>query len=76
LFSLNSISQTVSGKIADKENGGDIPFALVYVKGSTKGTSSNVYGFYSLTVSSEDIKDSKVTLVYSFTGYKKMEREI
>ena len=73
-FGLNA--QTVSGKIADKENGEAMPFALVYVKGSTKGTSSNVYGFYSLTISPEDIKNGKITLVFSFTGYSSFEKEI
>ena len=76
LFSLSSLSQTISGKIADKENGEVLPFTLVYVKGSTKSTSSNVYGFYSLSISPKDIKDGKVTVFFSFTGYKKMEKEI
>ncbi len=75
-ISFITSAQTISGKIADSDNGESLPFALVYVKGSTKGTSSNVYGFYSLTVAPEDVKDGKVTLVFSFTGYKKMEKTI
>ena len=73
----NSVNaQTISGKIADKDNGETLPFALVYIKGSTKGTSTNVYGFYSLTISPEDIKNGKVTIVFSFTGYDKTEKII
>lgn len=76
LISTSVNAQTISGKIADKDNGETLPFALVYIKGSTKGTSSNVYGFYSLTISPEDIKNGKVTIVFSFTGYEKTEKTI
>ncbi|MDB4088290.1 TonB-dependent receptor [Flavobacteriales bacterium] len=75
-FTIGINAQTISGKIADKGSGEDLPFALVYVKGSTKGTTSNVYGFYSLSISPEDIKNGKVTIVFSFTGYEKTEMEI
>jgi hypothetical protein len=75
-FTFSTQAQTISGKIADKDNGEDLPFALVYVKGSTRGTSSNVYGFYSLAISPEDIKNGKVIVVFSFTGFEKTEREI
>ena len=75
-ISFQSFSQTISGTIKDQETGEDLPFALIYVKGAEKGTSSNVYGFYSITLSPEDVKDGKVTLIYSFTGYKKVVKTI
>lgn len=76
LISFSGFSQTISGTISDDSNGEDLPFALVYVKGGEKGASSNVYGFYSITISPSDIKDGKVTLVFSYTGYKKLVKTV
>jgi hypothetical protein len=41
---------TISGTVADSTNGEQSIGALVYVKGTSKGISTNVYGFYSLTL--------------------------
>lgn len=72
--SLNVFSQnyTVSGSIKDAENGEDIIGAIVSVKElEGKGTSSNSYGFYSLTLPAGDY-----TLVYQFIGYALQEKVI
>ena len=76
VISLKAQSQTISGKIADDENGEDMPFALVSVKGSTVGATSNVYGFYSLTIKPEQIVDGKVILIISYTGYERLEKTL
>ncbi|MFY7810287.1 MAG: TonB-dependent receptor domain-containing protein [Flavobacterium sp.] len=60
---------TISGKILDKEmNNEPLPFANITVKGSKVGTTSNEKGEYTLNVSA-----GKVTVIYSFLGYKSQE---
>ncbi|MEM8966385.1 MAG: carboxypeptidase-like regulatory domain-containing protein [Bacteroidota bacterium] len=56
---------TVSGYIKDTTNGEVLIGANVFDLKSSSGTSSNTYGFYSLTLP----KDS-VNLVYSYVGYQ------
>ena len=63
---------TISGKIKDASNGEDIPFTNVLVKElSGVGATSNVYGFYSLTIPEGDY-----TLVFRFVGYRTLEKTI
>ena len=73
-FCLLSFAQnkyTVSGSLTDVSNGESLIGAKVMVKGTTKGTVSNVYGFYSLT-----LEEGKHTLVYSYIGFAPIEEEI
>nr|WKN35849.1 TonB-dependent receptor [Tunicatimonas sp. TK19036] len=62
-----SLSQkyTVSGYVKDQTNGESLIGANVFDQQSLSGTSSNTYGFYSLTLPSDSI-----TLLYSFVGYQ------
>ena len=63
---------TIIGNIKDGENGEDLIGAIVTVKEQpTKGTVSNAYGFYSLTLAK-----GSYTLVYQYAGYKKEERAV
>ncbi|MBO0949043.1 SusC/RagA family TonB-linked outer membrane protein [Fibrella forsythiae] len=55
--------KTVTGRIISAEDGSAIPGVSVMVKGTTRGTSSDAQGNYSLPV-----PGSKATLVYSFIG--------
>ena len=64
-----SAQVTISGKVSDKNGGEDLPFASIFIQGTTLGTTSNVYGFYSLTIPAEHIVDGKVTVVCGFLGY-------
>jgi hypothetical protein len=66
----------ISGKVTDKSSGEDIPYAAVSIKGTTTGVMTNDYGFYSLTVDKKYIKEGKVVIVFSFVGYKKIEKEV
>jgi len=66
----------ISGKVTDKSSGEDIPYAAVSIKGTTTGVMTNDYGFYSLTVDNKYIKEGKVVIVFSFVGYKKIEKEV
>jgi hypothetical protein len=56
---------TISGHITNKENGEVLIGANVYEKGTSTGTSTNAYGFYSITFSS-----GKHSLIYSYMGYQ------
>lgn len=55
---------TISGYVKDKSNGESAIGASVYVKESLYGVSTNVYGFFSLT-----LPQGKYTLVCSYVGY-------
>lgn len=59
----------INGKITD-ENGDGLPGASILVKGTTKGTTTDIEGNYSL-VAPED-----GTLVVSFVGYISLELEV
>src|SRR5476651_262340 len=72
LLSLRSFSQqvTVSGKITDNNNKA-IPFASVYIKNTTKGTSANSEGEYIL-----QLKPGSYEVRYKAVGYKQESRKI
>ncbi|MCO4293982.1 TonB-dependent receptor [Solitalea sp. MAHUQ-68] len=59
--------RTVKGKVTD-ERGLELPGALVTIKGSSKGTTSDVSGNYSISVPT-----GKTTLIFSFTGFTSKE---
>ena len=65
-----SAQVTLSGKIND-ENGKPVPFASVYVKGSTKGTSANVDGDYQLK-----LQPGQYEILYRAVGYKQVSQPI
>ena len=56
---------TVSGYAKDSKNGEALIGVTVYKKNSQIGTSTNEYGFYSLT-----LPKGQDTIVFSFVGYK------
>ncbi|MHA8065735.1 TonB-dependent receptor [Aquirufa sp. ROCK2-A2] len=70
-ITLFAQKSTISGYIKDKSNGEGLIGASVYVKELKSGTSSNTYGFYSITVA-----PGTYTLVFSSTGFKKIEKQI
>lgn len=68
-FFVQAQKGTISGKILDKEmNNEPLPFADIIIKGTKIGTTSNDKGEYTLNVDA-----GKVTVVYSFLGYKTQE---
>jgi hypothetical protein len=76
LITLSSIlySQdkfTLSGTISDDSNGESLIGATIKVDSSSKGTVTNTYGFYSLT-----LPKGKYTINFSFIGYKTLSMEI
>lgn len=62
---------TVSGTLKDETNGETLLGATVLIKGTTIGTTTNEYGFYSLTV-----PKGTYTLVISYLGYTTIEKEL
>ena len=71
LLSLSVFAQEleVTGRITDSQ-GTPIPGVNIVEKGTTKGTTSDVNGKYSLTVGSES------TLKFSSIGYKTIEKAV
>ncbi|MCP4581829.1 MAG: TonB-dependent receptor [candidate division Zixibacteria bacterium] len=62
---------TLSGFIRDASTGEELIGTTVYIKDLKAGTSTNVYGFYSLTV-----PGGNYTVRYSTIGYEKQEIEL
>ncbi len=62
-------AQSLSGLVFDGDNGNEpLPFADVYIKGGTKGTTTDFDGNYALSLDS-----GAYTLVISFIGYESLE---
>ncbi len=71
-FSLHAQEKhTLSGYIKDAKNGELMIGANVFLQGTTTGTSSNVYGFYSLT-----LPKGKYSITYSLIGYTQQVIEV
>ena len=63
--------QTVSGYIKDANDGEALIGAAVYVEELKKGATSNVYGFYSLT-----LPEGKYTFKFLYLGYVTQIKEV
>jgi len=70
-FSQSSKKYTISGYVYDKQSGEALISASVYDKKSMKGTITNNYGFYSLT-----LPGGYVELTFSFIGYVSITKKI
>ena len=62
---------TLSGHVRDQRNGEELIGANIYIKGKAIGTSSNVYGFYSIS-----LEPGTYTMVFSYIGYVAREKDI
>ncbi len=74
LFAFQASAQkkyTISGYVKDKATGENSVGASVYIKELLKGTTSNTYGFYSIT-----IEEGEYTLVVSYIGFKEIEQKV
>ncbi len=63
--------KTISGYLKDYENGEKLIGATVYIKELKTGTSSNLYGFYSIS-----LEPGTYHLVYSYIGYTSVKKTI
>ncbi|MBU2995229.1 carboxypeptidase-like regulatory domain-containing protein [Cellulophaga baltica] len=69
LFSSIIFAQSgVSGTLFDSEANDVLPFANIFVKGSTKGTTSDFDGKYSI-----ELEPGTYTLIFSYLGYESKE---
>lgn len=71
-FALSQDKGTVKGKVTDKEMGGEgLPFANVFIKGTTIGTTTDMDGNYTMAV-----PVGSQTIVFSFVGYQTVEKPV
>jgi iron complex outermembrane receptor protein len=71
ILAVNAQSRSISGTVMDAGLGDPVPGATVMVKGTTRGTATDVDGKFTLPLQPED-----QVLVISFVGYLTQEVEI
>ncbi len=76
LFPVLSFAQqkekfTISGIVQEKGSGELLPGVSIYLPQLKKGTTTNSYGFYSITLPRDTI-----TIIFSYIGYAKQTKEI
>src|ERR1041384_6743376 len=69
-FVFTSEGNSISGKITD-EKSEPLAFANVYLKGTTKGTTSNLEGNYKI-----EIPEGRYEIVFKYIGYKMLVKKI
>jgi outer membrane cobalamin receptor len=62
---------TISGAISDSTSGEKLIGATFYEKENLKGTTSNLYGFYSLT-----LPEGEYEIICSYMGYQSFQRKV
>lgn len=75
LLSYESVAQkkyTLSGTMKDSQTGEALIGATVYITSMKKGTTTNNYGFYSLTLPMQD----SIAVVFSYLGYQPQIKKI
>ena len=65
------VNYTISGYVKEAETGEYLIGATVYLQETMQGTSTNQYGFYSLTV-----KEGNYSIDFSFLGLESQEQKI
>ena len=70
-FAASAQDVTISGRVVDAQTGEYILGAALTVDGTTLGTSTNVYGFYSLSLPS-----GTQNLTWSFIGYTPVRQSL
>jgi len=65
LFSKTVNKYTISGFINEKNSKENLPGASIYIANIKSGTTTNNYGFYSIT-----LPQDTVTIIFSYIGYK------
>lgn len=69
---LAQTKYSVSGYVREQGSGESLIGVSVYQPGTSNGTASNTYGFYSLTLPATD----SIELVFTYVGYKPITRKI
>jgi len=71
VLSVNAQKFTISGHVKDSASGESLIGATVYLKETMKGTTTNTYGFYSITADA-----GNYTLVGSFVGFNDYRKSV
>jgi TonB dependent receptor-like, beta-barrel/CarboxypepD_reg-like domain/TonB-dependent Receptor Plug Domain len=71
VWAVSAQKHTISGHIKDDSNGESLIGASIYVDEIQTGTTTNTYGFYSLT-----LPEGTYNLVITFVGFEKHFKEI
>ncbi|MFD0990281.1 TonB-dependent receptor domain-containing protein [Mariniflexile jejuense] len=72
-ISYSQSTGSVVGKLTDKEYDNEpLAFANVLIKGTTKGTTSDIDGLYSI----ENLEAGSYTVIFSFVGYETQEIKV
>ena len=72
-ISYSQSTGSVVGKLTDKEYDNEpLAFANVLIKGTTKGTTSDIDGLYSI----ENLEAGSHTIIFSFVGYETQEIKV
>ncbi|MCF6333601.1 MAG: TonB-dependent receptor [Draconibacterium sp.] len=71
-FTGESQNITISGHITDAQTGEDLIGATIYNTNAKTGTTTNNYGFYSITISTKDT----LGMVFSYIGYAPQTKKI
>lgn len=70
LLSSNSFANFLRGQLVDTK-GEPLAFASIYIKGTTKGTSTNIDGFYALL-----LDEGEYEIVFQYVGYQTQQQTI
>jgi len=71
IFSPNEWQETLTGRVVDAQTGEPLPGVNILVKGTTRGTSTDVNGEFSFNVD-----DLNIVLVVTYIGYEQKEIEV
>ena len=70
IYVLPASANSIIGKVTDSK-GEPLPFANVYLKGTTNGTTTNLEGNYRIEVQPGNYK-----IVFKYIGYKTLEKDV
>jgi hypothetical protein len=70
-FAMAQQNYTISGYMRDASSGEELLYATVFVKETGGGATTNLYGFYSIT-----LPEGNYTLQYSYIGMETQELQI
>lgn len=69
-FGLSGQNAALKGKITD-ESGTPLPFASIYIKGTSKGTTTNIEGRFEL-----ELKPGTYEVVFQYIGYQQLIQQV
>ncbi|MGL1889834.1 MAG: DUF5686 and carboxypeptidase regulatory-like domain-containing protein [Reichenbachiella sp.] len=71
LLTFHSLLASIISGTVSNENGEKLPYATLYIEGSSEGTTTNSNGNYSLSV-----KQGTYSIIFQYVGYKKLKKVV